>query len=148
MKTFNQIREAFSGQKPDVQSDTMNLNDMHKYLGAAKMKLIINHPDFKEHFSTPMTTRTPIGARFRRTNGVERVEIAHAPIGDNKFRKMVTFTLGHSGRKISQTDTFVNRNDDRYSSVEGKPIKWDHFKTNIHKVDAALEKRLKKKRKE
>ena len=141
----NTVKEALSREKPDEQTETMDLDSMHRHLGAAKMKLIVNHPDFKDHFGVPMITRIPIGARFRRTSGIERVDVAHAPMGENKFRKMVTFTFGHSGKKISTSEIFHNRNDERHTSVEGKPLLWRHLKTNMHKTDAAFERRLAKK---
>ena len=134
--------------KPDQVTKTMSLNDLHRDLGRAKINLILNHPDFKQHFENPIALKVPIGARFSRVSGIERVEVAHAPIGDSKHRKMVTFTFGHSGRKISNTDVYNNFDDERHETIEGRPLKWNHLSSSMHKTDAALEKRMKKMYKE
>ena len=134
--------------KPDQMTKTMSLDDMYHHLGRSKMNLVMQHNDFKDHLENARALRIPIGARYRTVSGIERLDIAHGPIGDSKHRKMVTFTFGHSGRKISNTDVYNNFDDERHETIEGRPLKWNHLSSTMHKTDAALEKRMKKMYKE
>lgn len=134
--------------KRDQMTKTMSLDDMYHHLGRSKMNLVMQHNDFKDHLENARALRIPIGARYRTESGIERLDVAHGPIGDSKHRKMVTFTFGHSGRKISNTDVYNNFDDERHETIEGKPLKWNHLSSTMHKTDAALEKRMKKMYKE
>ena len=130
--------------KRDQMTKTMSLDDMYHHLGRSKMNLVMQHNDFKDHLENARALRIPIGARYRTESGIERLDVAHGPIGDSKHRKMVTFTFGHSGRKISNTDVYNNFDDERHETIEGRPLKWNHLSSTMHKTDAALEKRMKK----
>ena len=127
--------------KPDETTKIMSLKDLQQHIGLPKMKLIARHPEFKDAFHGVMGIGVPIGGRFTRHNGFETGDITHGPVGDSKFRRMVSFKLGLSGRRIALVDVYNNFDDKRHS---GGGIQWKHVKTVEHQKDQRLAKAMNK----
>jgi hypothetical protein len=126
MKNFKEYLEE--GKSEAVRTTgVMSDKDILKYISFAKLKAIAIHPWFREYFGSAHSLGIPVGFRYTRDEwGFERIDVVHGPMSDTKpLRRLVTFSMQKSGRKITQAELFQNWDNQR----DSHGLVWKHVKS-------------------